>query len=67
MRALDMTYKNEYGHKAGIDLTDYGSDDDAFYVETWDWFTDKGSVFTTGVVQKSDLPKLIEFLQSLED
>lgn len=62
MSALDITYTNEYGHKAGVSIVD----DDVIFLTGWDWWPDQGSVESLAVIRKADIPKLIAFLQTVE-
>lgn len=66
MSALDITYTNEYGHKAGVSIEDTYDDDDVIFLTGWDWWPDQGSVDSLAVIRKADIPKLIAFLQTVE-
>lgn len=66
MRTLDITYQNEYGHKAGVSIEAHGSYDDVIFLTGWDWWPGQGSVESLAVIRKADIPKLIAFLQAVE-
>lgn len=66
MRELDITYQDEYGHKAGVSIEAPGSYDDVIFLTGWDWWESQGSVESLAVIRKSDIPKMIAFLQKVE-
>lgn len=65
MRTLDITYQSEYGHKAGVEIEAHGYDD-VIFLTGWDWWESQGSVESLAVIRKSDIPKLIAFLQAVK-
>lgn len=66
MRTLDITYQNEWGHKAGVVIEAYGRSEDTIFLTAWNWLPGRGSVETLAVVRKADIPKLIAFLQEVD-
>lgn len=63
---LDITYQNEYDHKAGVSIEGVYDEDDVIFLTGWDWWPDRGSVESLAVIRKADIPKLIAFLQTVE-
>lgn len=65
---LDITYIDEDGHQSGAELTYYDLGDEAeeIFIATWDWFDGTGESRSVGRIRKSDIPKLIAFLQEVE-
>lgn len=66
MDTLDITYQNEWGHKAGVEIEAPGSYDDVIFLTGWNWIPGQGSVESLAVIRKADIPKLIAFLQEVD-
>lgn len=66
MRTLDITYQNEEGHTAGAEIIDYEVGGSEVFINTFDWYDGTGQSEAVGTIRKSDIPKLIAFLQTIE-